>query len=175
MGLPGSGKGTQGKMMADQHGLHLVSMGEIVRLYVTGERRQQMLAGVLLDDQEIIDMVDRVLKTIPDDTETVLDGFPRTKAQAEWLLQQVKDGRFKITHIFHLVASRQAVTKRLQARGRLDDRQSVIDERFREYQKLTQPVIEWLKSRGLPVIDINAERPAGAVNDDVIKHLNLNQ
>jgi adenylate kinase family enzyme len=56
MGLPGSGKGTQGKMLADQVGLHLISMGELVRLYVTGERRKEMLRGKLLSDDEVINM-----------------------------------------------------------------------------------------------------------------------
>lgn len=174
MGLPGSGKGTQGKMMADQHGLHLISMGELVRMYVTGERRQRMMAGELLDDQEIIEMLDKVLSSLPDSEECVLDGFPRTIPQAEWLVAQVKKGRFQLRHVFHLVASEDAVKARLQARGRLDDQDNVIEERFREYQKLTEPVIEWLSKHGFEVTDINAERSAAQVNDDVLKHLNLN-
>ena len=106
MGIAGSGKGTQGKMLADQHGFHLVSMGDVVRMYVTGEQRDRMLAGGLLDDQEIIKIVDKVLKSLPNDEQVLLDGFPRTIAQAEWLLEQTKAGRFQIKAVFHLVASR---------------------------------------------------------------------
>lgn len=171
MGLPGSGKGTQGKMMADTRGYHLISMGELVRMYVTGERRQKMLAGELLDDEEIISIVDKVLSSIPDDEECVLDGFPRTVRQAEWLLGGVKAGRFKINHIFHLAASEEAVKARLKARGRLDDQDSVIEERFREYNRLTRPVLTWLQQAGLTVTEINAERSASEVNDDVVRQL----
>ncbi|HSW36888.1 MAG TPA: nucleoside monophosphate kinase [Candidatus Saccharimonadales bacterium] len=171
IGLPGSGKGTQGKMLADQHGLHLVSMGELVRLYMTGDQRQRMLAGELLDDQEVTDILDRVLKSLPDNEECVLDGFPRTIPQAEWLLEQVKNGRFKIRHIFHLDASGKTVAARLKARGRTDDRDEVIQERFHEYEELTHPLLDWFRKRGLEVTDVNAERTPAEVNDDLIKYL----
>src|SRR3982751_5665832 len=101
MGIAGSGKGTQGTMLADSRGYHLISMREVLRMYVTGEQRERMLAGELLNDDEIIKIVDQVLKSLPDDKEVVLDGFPRTIPQAEWLLEQVKAGRFKIRKAFH--------------------------------------------------------------------------
>lgn len=173
MGLPGSGKGTQGKMLADEHGLHLISMGDLVRLYVTGERRQRMLNGELLEDQEIITMLDRVLTTLDDDKDCVLDGFPRTIPQAQWLLEQVKSGRFSLSHVFYLTASKDAVKARLRARGRLDDEESVIEERFKEYERLTQPVLDWLKQQNVPIIEIDAERSTTDVNRDVVNHLHL--
>src|SRR4051812_42520339 len=96
MGLPGSGKGTQGKMLADFHNLHLISMGEIIRMYVTGERRQRMLAGELLHDDEVITILEQVLDSLPDDTEYILDGFPRTVPQAEWLVGRLGSKGSKI-------------------------------------------------------------------------------
>jgi adenylate kinase len=173
MGMPGSGKGTQGKILADRHGYHLVSMGELVRLYVTGERRQQMLAGTLLDDTEIIAIIDKVLKSIVDDENCILDGFPRTIPQAEWLLAQVKAGRFTLNRVFHLVASREAVVNRLSHRGRMDDDQNVITERLKEYDRLTQPLIDWFGANGVEVLDVNAEHQVEEVNDDLEKYLNL--
>lgn len=173
MGLPGSGKGTQGKMLADEHGLHLISMGDLVRMYVTGTRRQQMLAGALLGDEEIIAMVDRVLSTLEDDSECVLDGFPRTIPQAEWLMEQVKGGRFKLTHIVYLTATHEAVKARLKARGRLDDQDAVIAERFKEYERLTQPVVDWYATKGIDVMKIDGERPTSVVNRDIVSQLKL--
>src|SRR4051812_49202478 len=96
MGIAGSGKGTQGKMLADSEGLHLIPMGDVLRMYVTGEQRERMLAGDLLDDQEIIEIVDKVLKSLPDDVEVLLDGFPRTVPQAEWLMEQANKDRFPV-------------------------------------------------------------------------------
>ncbi len=173
MGLPGAGKGTQGKMMADQHGMHLVSMGEIIRLYVTGERRAKMLAGELLDDQEVIDILDRVLDTLPNKELCVLDGFPRTIKQAEWLLNKSRQENFSISHVINLVASEDTVRNRLRARGRMDDDENVIEERFREYAELTLPLINWYKQHGIEVINVNAERSVYEVNNDVVGTLRI--
>lgn len=172
MGIAGSGKGTQGKMLADKHRFHLISMGEVLRMYVTGKQRERMLAGGLLDDQEIIQIVDNVLKSLSDEEEVIMDGFPRTVPQAEWLLEQVKQGRFGLKAAFHLVASREAVKKRLINRARIDDVEAAIEERFNEYQRSTEPVLAWLKDHGVNVLDIDAERSPEDVNADIIDYLN---
>lgn len=172
MGIAGSGKGTQGKMLADQHQFHLISMGEVLRMYVTGKQRERMLAGGLLDDQEIIKIVDKVLKSLSDEEEVIMDGFPRTVPQAEWLIGQVKSGRFNLKAAFHLVASREAVKQRLIKRARIDDVESAIEERFNEYHRSTEPVLAWLKEHDVNVLNIDAERPPEAVNADIIGYLN---
>jgi adenylate kinase len=171
MGIAGSGKGTQGKMLADAKGFHLISMGEVLRMYVTGKQRERMLAGELLDDQEIIRIVDQVLSSLPDGEEVLMDGFPRTIPQAEWLLEQVKAGRFKLKTAFHLVASREAVKQRLISRGRIDDKEVAIKARFDEYERSTAPLLAWLSEHGIDVVDINAERPVEEVNDDLVNYL----
>lgn len=171
MGIAGSGKGTQGKMLSDQQDFHLISMGDVVRMYVTGEQRQRMLSGDLLDDQEIISIVDRLLASIPEGDETILDGFPRTIPQAEWLLEQVKANRFKVRVAFHLEASREAVKKRLLGRARIDDVEDAIEKRFDEYEHSTVPLLEWLTAHAIKVVPINAERSPAAVNADLVNQL----
>lgn len=171
MGIAGSGKGTQGKMLADQRGYHLVSMGEVLRMYITGEQRERMLTGELLDNQEIIAIIDKVLSSFPDDGQVLMDGFPRTIPQAEWLMAQVKAGRFKLDTALHLVASRQAVKQRLLGRARIDDKEEAIEKRFAEYEKSTRPLLDWLKANGVKVIDINAERTPEEVHADIVKYL----
>jgi adenylate kinase len=171
MGIAGSGKGTQGKMLADTRGFHLVSMGEVLRMYVTGEQREKMLKGGLLEDDEIIRIVDRVLTSLPDEEEVLMDGFPRTVPQAEWLLEQVKQGRFNLKVAFHLVASREAVKQRLVKRARIDDVDSAIEERFNEYERSTAPVLDWLSTHGVNVVNVNAERSPEAVNTEIVSHL----
>jgi adenylate kinase len=171
MGIAGSGKGTQGKMLSDQHGLHLVSMGDVLRMYVTGKQRERMLAGELLGDKEIIEIVDRVLLSIPDNLEVLLDGFPRTIPQAEWLTKQADTGRFKLNAAFHLVASREAVKERLIKRARIDDKDAAIEARFDEYERSTIPLIEWLSYNGVKVVSINAERPVNEINHELVEQL----
>lgn len=173
MGLPGAGKGTQGKIMADRHGMHLISMGEIIRLYVTADRRARMLSGELLDDQEVIRLLEQVLSSLPNKDLCVLDGFPRTIHQAEWLLNKAKNEHFTISHVVHLAASEETVRSRLQARGRLDDKAEVVEERFKEYRELTRPLIDWFKEHGIDVIEINAEHSVDDVNSDVTQSLQL--
>lgn len=173
MGIAGSGKGTQGKMLADRQGFHLISMGEVLRMYVTGTQRERMLAGGLLDDAEIIKIVDQVLDSLPDDEEVLMDGFPRTVPQAEWLLAQVRAGRFELKQAFHLQASRAAVKARLMNRGRIDDVEAAIEERFAEYERSTAPVVQWLADNGISVVNVNAERSPEAVNDELLQHLGL--
>jgi adenylate kinase len=173
MGIAGSGKGTQGKLLADEYGFHWISSGEILRMYITGKRRQRMLAGELLDDKEIIKVWDKVLASIEDKDECVLDGFPRTIAQAQWLLDEAKQGRFRVTEVFHLVASRDAVKSRLMKRGRQDDHEPAIEERFNEYEKATVPIIQWFEKEGVQVVEINAEQPVSIVHQEILKRLKL--
>ena len=173
MGLPGSGKGTQGKMLADHHNLHLVSMGEIIRMYVTGERREQMLAGELLGDEEVIAILERVLDSMPDDTEYVLDGFPRTVTQAEWLLKRLTTKGSKIRCVIHLTASADAVKARLHARGRMDDKDEVIEARFREYERLTRPLLDWYNEHDVRICNVNAEQSPDKVHEEIMRVLEV--
>jgi adenylate kinase len=175
MGIAGSGKGTQGKMLADQYGLHLISMGDVLRMYVTGKQRERMLAGDLLGDSEIIAIVDKVLLSIPDDETVLMDGFPRTIPQAQWLLEQVEAGRFPVDAALHLQASREAVKERLLGRARIDDTESAIEARFNEYERSTMPLLQWLSQHHIKVINVNAERSVEAINEDLVRHLQESQ
>jgi adenylate kinase len=175
MGIAGSGKGTQGKMLADQYGLHLISMGDVLRMYVTGKQRERMLRGDLLDDNEIIAIVDKVLASIPDNETVLMDGFPRTIPQAEWLLNQVEAGHFQLDVALHLQASRDAVKQRLLGRARIDDTEAAIEARFKEYERSTMPLLKWLSDHNVTVINVDAERSVEAINTDLAKHLQDSQ
>src|SRR5258708_4173720 len=105
MGVAGAGKSIQGRLLADEHGYAWISSGEIFRVLVTGKRRQQMLEGKLLSDDEVIRLFDKVFELIDITEEFVLDGFPRTVPQADWLLNQVKAGRLNLSSVIHLTAS----------------------------------------------------------------------
>jgi adenylate kinase len=175
MGIAGSGKGTQGKMLADRYGLHLIAMGDVVRMYITGKQRERMLAGELLDDNEIIAIFDKVLSSIPDKEAVLIDGFPRTIPQAQWLLKQVESGRFQLDMALHLQASREAVKQRLLSRARIDDTDGAIEARFNEYERLTMPLLKWLSKNNVKVINVDAERSAEAVNSDLARYFQDSQ
>lgn len=171
MGVAGAGKSMQGQMLADERGYAWISTGELFRVLVTGKRRQQMLEGKLLSDDEVIELIDKTLKLIDVDKEFLLDGFPRTKPQADWLLEQIKQDRFKLTGVFNFVVSPDVVKERLLKRGREDDTEATINKRFADYEKTTQPILDYFKQRGLEVNDIDAARDPKAVHDEILQHI----
>ena len=79
----------------------------------------------------------------------------------------------QLSHVIHLKASEDVVRERLGLRGRLDDKQEVIEERFREYQRLTAPVVDWFKTHGAPLVEVDAERTTTEINDDLHRLLKI--
>jgi adenylate kinase len=171
MGVAGTGKSMQGKLLADEHGFPWISTGEILRVLVTGKRRQEMLQGKLLSDDEVIKVLDKVLELIDTNQRFVLDGFPRTVEQADWLLEQAKNGRFKISAVIHLMASEKVVKNRLIERGRVDDTEEAINKRFEEYRNVTLPIIDHFRKEGIQVYDIDAAQSPRTVHDQIVNYI----
>lgn len=169
MGVAGAGKSMQGRLLADERGYAWISTGEILRVLVTGKRRQEMLAGKLLSDAEMIRMMDKVLDLIDLKEEFILDGFPRTLKQADWLVDQVQLERFDITAVIHLTASEEVVLERLAKRGRPDDTEEAIRRRFEEYEAVTQPILADFRQRGVTVHDIDASLDPDTVHTEIAK------
>jgi adenylate kinase len=168
-GVAGSGKSMQGKMFADEHGYAWISTGEILRVLVTGKRRHEMLQGKLLSDEEMITILDTVLNLIDAKQEFVLDGFPRTTPQADWLLEQVQKERLQLTAVINLDASEEVVRERLMSRGRRDDNTNAINERFAEYKSVTLPILDYFKKEGVHVYNIDAAQSPREVHDEILK------
>lgn len=170
-GVAGAGKSMQGKLLADEHGYAWISTGEILRVLVTGKRRQEMLQGRLLSDDEMTAILDKVFELIDPTQEFVLDGFPRTIPQADWLLEQVHQGRFELTAVINLEASEDEVRQRLLKRGRQDDTEQVITERFKEYNTVTLPILEHFKRENIKVHNIDATQSPRTVHDVILKYI----
>lgn len=176
MGVAGAGKSAQGRLLADELGLPWLSTGEFLRMLISGDRRKQMLAGKLLGDYEIIALIRKIFNIVDTDHEFILDGFPRSMAQADWLLSQVKHGQLKLSAVIYLQASEEIVAERLLTRGRPDDNETSIKERFQEYEQITKPIVEHFQKVQVPVYKINGEQSFEAVHKDIIsalkKHVN---
>lgn len=171
MGVAGSGKSVQGRRLADEMGLPWLSTGEFLRMLISGERRQAMVAGKLLKDSEIIELVRKIFSLIDVKEEFILDGFPRTIAQADWLLNQVKHDQLQVSAVIHIIASEEVVLKRLVDRGRPDDNAEAIKERFKEYEDAVKPLLEDFRQAGVRVCDINGEQSIEAAHDDIVEAL----
>lgn len=168
MGVVGAGKSLQGQLFAKETGYKWVSTGELFRAYLPEDHQKDLLTGKLLDDQEVIELVDRALDEVGN-SRIVLDGFPRTIVQAQWLLDQINNNRVKMTSVFNLVADREVVTNRLLARGRGDDVDAIIDERFHEYETKTVPLVDFFKKNNIDVVDIDADQTPEKVHEDIMK------
>jgi len=171
MGVAGSGKSVQGRLLADRFGLPWLSTGEFLRMLISGERRKAMIAGQLLEDQEIIGLIRKILAIVDTDQEFVLDGFPRTVPQADWLLSQVKHGQLAISAVIHLKASPDTVRARLLDRGRPDDNPEAIEERFKEYQETIVPILDHFKKAGVPIHEIDGAQDIEMVHKSIVKVL----
>lgn len=167
MGMPGSGKGTQGKKLTEAYGLQYVSTGEMLRHYATHDQKERMDKGELLNDQEIITMIEAILSTAPNANKILLDGFPRSVPQAEWLLEQVAEEGLKIDHVYHLMVPRDIIRGRLLRRGRSDDTEETMEHRFEYYNDITLPIIDYFKRQGVPVQDIDAAGTPEVVHDRI--------
>lgn len=157
MGVAGAGKSVQGKMLADTLGLPWLSTGEFFRMLVSGQKRIDMVSGKLLGDHDTIALVQKIFAIVGTDQEFVLDGFPRTMPQVDWLLSQVRHGQLHVTAVVQIDTPKGVVVQRLLSRGRQDDTKEAIEARFKEYQRQTLPIIDAFKSAEVPVYAINGD------------------
>lgn len=155
-GRQGAGKGTQCAKIVENYGVIHLSTGDMFRAAVAAgsELGQQvgpiMKSGGLVSDEMTIAIVQERLAA--DDVTAagfVLDGFPRTPAQAEALLEMLGDDGLHA--VIELEVPLEEVTARMKARAREDDTDEGIAERLALYDAETVPTIDWFRDRGLVV------------------------
>lgn len=171
MGVAGAGKSVQGTLLAKALNYQWLSTGEYLRANISGDLKEEMQKGKLLDDQEIIDILKNFFLNIEDENKTILDGFPRTLVQAKWLYEQHKKETLHISNVVYLNASKEVVRQRLIGRGRADDTEDALSRRFEEYESLTLPIIDWFKSCGITVHEVNAERSVEDIKKDIVARI----
>ncbi|MBI3624331.1 nucleoside monophosphate kinase, partial [Candidatus Saccharibacteria bacterium] len=171
MGVAGAGKSLQGRLLADEAGLPWLSTGQFLRMLISGQERKDMLVGKLLDDQEMFSLVQKIFGIVDTTHEFVLDGFPRTGPQADWLIKGANNSGPTVTVVINLQASEAVVRDRLLARGRLDDTQTAIHNRFEEYKTMTLPILDQFRVAGIPLKDINGDQTSEKVHQDIMAAL----
>jgi adenylate kinase len=128
--------------------------------------------GNLLPDEAIVSLLEPELAKIdPAHKEFILDGAPRSIGQAKWLLEKIKSGQIKLTAIIHLVVSKRTAMERLLRRGRVDDKEDIITKRFLQYDTITMPVLNYLRSQGLKIDEVDGEWPSDVVERQIWKVL----
>jgi adenylate kinase len=177
LGPPGAGKGTQGKLIAADAGIPHVNTGEMFRAECAagtelGERVRSILDdGDLVPDEVTIEVVRARLGQ--DDTARgfVLDGFPRTLAQAEALdrvLAEIDRGELCVVLDFQV--SDEIALQRLLGRagveGRSDDAPNLVKHRLGVYHEKSEPLVEYYRARGI-LVGIHADRTVEEVFAEV--------
>ena len=158
-GPPGSGKGTQGKKIAEKFNLAHVSTGELCRKAISDNTAEGIIAkkfidkGELVPDETIIDMLHRFLDKLPVDKGIIFDGFPRTVDQAAALTGILKNHGTELSVMLNLEVKKEELIDRLLKRAekedRGDDNIDTINKRLKVYEERTAPVIDFYKSEKL--------------------------
>lgn len=177
LGPPGAGKGTQGKLIAADAGIPHVNTGEMFRAECAagtelGERVRSILDdGDLVPDELTIEVVRARLGQ--DDTAQgfVLDGFPRTLAQAEALdrvLVEIDRGELSVVLDFQIPdeVAVQRLLGRAGVEGRSDDTLHLIQHRLDVYHEKSEPLVEYYRARGI-LVGIHADRTVEEVFAEV--------
>lgn len=158
LGPPGAGKGTQATSLIDRLGIPHVSTGDMLRAAVAAETpvglqaKAVMESGELVSDEIVIGIAEERLSEDDAQKGFLLDGFPRTIAQAEALEGLLSKLGVELDCCLALTVDNDAIVERLLKRaeieGRADDNEETIRERMREYDAKTAPLLDFYRSRG---------------------------
>ncbi|HEY3810551.1 MAG TPA: adenylate kinase [Acidimicrobiales bacterium] len=175
---PGAGKGTQAERLAAHYQIVHLSSGDLFRKEVAsgteiGKAAAEYLErGDLVPDELVIQMLTVPVLEAAKQGGYVLDGFPRTRRQAEEahrIAQQVEG--VELQAVIHLEVSRDELRRRVLARasreGRSDDTEATINHRLDVFDAETRPLLGFYAGRGL-VINIDGEQSIDKVFADIV-------
>ncbi len=182
-GPQGSGKGTQSQLLCRDYDFVHISVGDIFRWHIAhhtklAARIQRITQqGQLVPDEIVEDVVRRRLEEHDWNFGFVLDGFPRTVPQAEYLFE-----RWNLDKVIYLDIPEQVVYERVMGRAKLgegggftkraDDNPGALKKRLEEYCQKTRPLLALYKDKDL-LITVDANRPIEVVYEDIRGRLGL--
>jgi adenylate kinase len=180
MGPPGAGKGTQASVIADRLGVPAISTGDIFRANVSQgtplgvQAKRYMDAGEYVPDEVTNDMVrDRLAE--PDARDGfLLDGYPRTLAQVDFLDSVLAERDNALERVLELTVDGEEVVDRLLRRaldqGRADDTEEVVRRRLEVYTEQTAPLLAVYRDRGL-LVQVDGLGPVDQVTERALEAL----
>lgn len=154
IGPPGVGKGTQSKRLLDYLGVPHLSTGDMLRQALSEKSevgllsQEYMSSGKLVPDPIILEIVGQRLAQDDCQNGCLLDGFPRTLAQAKALDEYLDERGMPLSGVLELKVDHDEVVRRLAGRGRADDAPEIIRARVENYARQTQPLLDYYRKRG---------------------------
>src|SRR5262245_28077911 len=186
LGPPGAGKGTQAQRLIAKHGIIQLSTGDMLRAAVAagtpvGLRAKSIMErGELVPDEVVVAIIADRIGQADAKRGFVLDGFPRTVAQAEALDRLLAERNLKLDAVIELKCHEGILLKRIEkrvaemtARGenvRADDTPEVLEGRLTAYRAQTAPVADYYASRGM-LKSVDGTAPIDEVTAAIGGHL----
>jgi adenylate kinase len=170
VGPPGSGKGTQAAALGRHLGVPVISSGELLRAAAANRRdlADRLARGELVPDDVVLALVQDALGHASSDG-YIIDGFPRTRAQAEHVDAPPVDA------VIHLVVPDDVARERIARRvgGRTDDAErATVERRLRQYHSDTEPLLDLYRGRGI-LRSVEADQKPEAVTADILRALDV--
>lgn len=162
LGPPGAGKGTQAQKLADKLGIPQISTGDLFRYNISNNTELGVEAKKYLDAGDLVPatltnaLVDDRLNDDDAKEGFILDGFPRSVEQAEALAQMLEKRGLALDAVLEFRVPEEELVSRLQGRGRADDTEDVIRNRFKVYRDETAPLLDFY-SDDLKTVDAVGE------------------
>lgn len=170
IGPPGSGKGTQAELLASSMGAVHLSSGQFLRDHASERIKREMERGELVREPEVDELLEQSLRQAPLDSTWILDGYVRLPQDKTWL-ENVLDRLDRIIDMVVVIDVAEEVCRaRVMARGRDDDTEAAWDERWNEFETVTQPIIHSLSSM-LPHIVVDGSRDTKIINLELLEEL----
>ncbi|MDQ5913523.1 MAG: adenylate kinase [Patescibacteria group bacterium] len=171
IGPPGSGKSTQGRLLAEALSCELVNIGAELRKTTNKELIRIMKAGELVPDSYVFEIIEDALERIGDNGFLVTDGFFRRASEVELLAKKQRGLHLQVGALFDLQASEGVVKERLTKRGRLDDDSDGIGARLAVFAREREGILGVAKDESINVIAINGEGTIDEIRDNVLSNL----
>lgn len=161
-GPPGSGKSVQGQMLVERNNWNWLSTGELFRSSKDPQVLARLATGELIDDDMTNEVLDEALHGMKDKSLVVLDGYPRNTIQAKWLDDNLANHGRDIKGVIVFDVPEEELIRRLNGRGRDEDKLEVIKRRLEIYHQQTQPVIDFYEKLGVPICRVDGQ---GTIED----------
>jgi len=179
-GPPGAGKGTQAALLSRQFNIPHLSTGEILRNNLSGNSAESIKIKKILEKGDLVsdEILNEIIKKKLDSPECIngyiLDGYPRTLSQNDWLQNYLNSKNLEITKIFDISLEKNIIVKRIKNRAilekRKDDTEDVIKNRVNKYIEETKPLSKYYLERNPNNYHlINGNQEIEMIKNDILK------
>ena len=171
IGIQGSGKSTQGSLLSEKLQVPYLSTGHIFREIAKEKTeagryiKETMNAGYLIPDEKTLEVVSEYLSRPEYEKGYILDGFPRTSAQAEAFTNGIDS-------VVYLKVSDEEALHRIAGRKgtREDETPRAIEKRIELFHRFTEPVLEFYRNKG-ELVEVDGEQTIDAIFKEILSKL----